>query len=261
MMRIHIASVGVLAPGLAGWDDARRAAAGELAIVPAPLTPPAPKCLPPAERRRSSATARLAIAAAEQALEGCPIPPGEMSMVFAAAEAASEITHQLCEVLATTREVSPTVFHNSVHNAPLGYLSIAMGAKRSGTSLCRGPWTFAIGLVHAAIEVASSGAPVLLVCYDSPFPSPLREAMPVVEPTAVALVLTPEADARTLATCDLEVREGMDADPWPAWIPPTWRANASTRALMALAAWAAPGAPPVRLAYSPTHGLEVRAHG
>ena len=83
----------------------------------------APKCLPAAERRRSSATARLAIAAAEQALERASLRRrARWRMVFAATEASGEITHQLCEALATTREVSPTLFHNSVHNAPLGYL-------------------------------------------------------------------------------------------------------------------------------------------
>jgi Beta-ketoacyl synthase, N-terminal domain len=153
------------------------------------------------------------------------------------------------------------VFHNSVHNAPLGYLSIAMGAKGSGTSVCRGEWTFAAGLLHAALEAQAGGRPVLLVCYDSPIPPPLRAAMPVVDPTAVALVLTPEASAHTLATCELEITEGAHADPWPAWIPPSWRVNASARGLAALPAWATRGAAAVRIPYSPTHGLEVRAHG
>lgn len=261
MIPFHIASIGVLAPGIPGWDEARRVATGEQALVPAPLTPPAPKCLPSAERRRSSATARLAIAAAEQALERGNIPAADLSMVFAAAEAAGEITHQLCEVLAGTREVSPTVFHNSVHNAPLGYLSIAMGAKGSGTSLCRGEWTFAASLVHAALEAQAGARPVLLVCYDSPMPSPLREAMPIVDPTAVALVLTPAAGERTIASGVLAIGEGVRADPWPAWIPAAWHVNASARGLMALSSWAAPGAAPVRMPYSPTLGLEVRAHG
>jgi len=261
VIALHVASVGVLAPGIPGWEEARRIVTGEHALQQAPLTPPAPKCLPSAERRRSSATARLAIAAAEQALEGAAIPASGMAMVFAAAEAAGEITHQLCEVLAGTREVSPTVFHNSVHNAPLGYLSIATGAKGSGTSLCRGEWTFAAGLVHAALEAQACATPVLLVCYDSPIPSPLREAMPVVDPTAVALVLTPVADERTLASCELEITEGAHADPWPAWIPASWHVNATARGLMALPVWATRGAAAVRLPYSPTLGLEVRAHG
>jgi beta-ketoacyl synthase-like protein len=260
-MRIHIASVGVLAPGLTGWDESRRAAAGEIEVVPIPFTPPAPMCLPAAERRRTGVTARLAIAVAEQALEGAAIPAAEMAMVFAAAEAAGDITHQLCEALAGTREVSPTVFHNSVHNAPLGYLSIALGAKGSGTSICRGEWTFAAALMHAALEAQSSGRPVLLVCYDSPFPHPLRDAHPVVEATALALVLTPHAGVRTLATCELSISAGEAIDAWPAWIPAAWRANASARGFAALSAWATPNAAAVRIPCAPGYGMEVRAHG
>lgn len=257
-MRVHVESAGVLAPGLSGWAEARRAALGEAPIVPAPLVAPVPQCLPPAERRRCSATARLAIAAAEQALAGSAYPAAEMAMVFAAAEAAGEITHQLCEVLAGTREVSPTVFHNSVHNAPLGYLSIAAGARRSGTSLCRGEWTFAAGLLHAALESLSGDAPVLFVCYDSPLPAPLRDAMSLIEPTALAFVLTPRPSERTLAVYDLALRARDGGAAWPEWIPAAWRANPSARGLAAIGATAGR---PARLPYSPELDLEVQAHG
>jgi len=153
------------------------------------------------------------------------------------------------------------VFHNSVHNAPLGYLSIATGAKGSGTSVCRGEWTFAAGLIHAALEAATGERPVLFVCYDSPLPHPLSDALPVVDPTAIALVLTPRAEAGTLATCELAILAGTSADAWPGWIPLAWHANASARGLMALAAWAAPGAPAVRIPFAPGLDLEVRAYG
>lgn len=257
-MRAHIAAIGILAPGLANWDEARRVASGASPLVVAPLTPPAPRCLPPAERRRSSVTARLAIAAAEQALEHAAMPAADMRMVFAAAEAAGEVTNQLCEVLAGTREVSPTLFHNSVHNAPLGYLSIATGARRSGTSLCRGDWTFAAGLAHAAIEAQCEDSPVLLVAYDSPMPAPMRDAKPMVEPTALALVLTPQRDARTIASCELAIRGDVAPDPWPAWIPDAWHANPSARGFVAIPSWSVPGAAPVRLPYSERLVLEVR---
>lgn len=256
-MRIHVQAIGVLAPGLPGWEAARPVVLGERALEPAPLTPPAPRCLPPAERRRSSATARLAIAVAEQAIDASAIAATEMEMVFAASEAASEITHQLCDVLAGTREVSPTVFHNSVHNAPLGYLSIAMGAKRSGTSICRSRWTFAAGLLCAALQSRSSGQPVLFVCYDQPMPMPLQAACPMTEPTAVALVLAPEASATTLASAELAVVEGDVEAQWPAWIPPAWHPNPSARAFAALGALATPQGT-ARVPFAPGQALEIR---
>ena len=148
-MRLHVEAAGVLAPGLPGWDAARAVLAGEQLHAGGDMVPIEAASLPPAERRRSSPTVRLAIAAAEQALQRSRRPAAEMAMVFASYEAAGVITHQLCEALAGTREVSPTQFHNSVHNAPSGYYSIAMNVKHAAASVCRGPWSFAAGLLHA----------------------------------------------------------------------------------------------------------------
>ncbi len=94
-MRIAIEAVGVLAPGLPDWDGTRAVLAGG-PYVGAPLEPCAPASLSPVERRRSSPTVRLAIAAAEQALQCTAIPPHDMALVFASPqEAAADITHQL----------------------------------------------------------------------------------------------------------------------------------------------------------------------
>ncbi len=257
-MRVFVEAIGVLAPGIAHWEDARAVIAGERAHASAPLVPPAPKCLPPAERRRSSATARLAIAACEQALEGSGRAASDMPMVFAAHEAAAEITHQLCEVLAGTREVSPTMFHNSVHNASLGYLSIAMGGKLSGTSVCRGAWTFAAGLAYAALQAQSDARAVLFACYDSPMPPPLRDAIPIVEATAIALVLSPVESPRSIATWSLDIVAASAAPEWPAWMPPAWQANASARGFAALGALARRDGMAVRLPYGDGLDLEVR---
>ncbi|APV50460.1 hypothetical protein BWI17_12605 [Betaproteobacteria bacterium GR16-43] len=256
-MRFFIESIGVLAPGLSGWEDTRAVALGEKPLVCTPLSPPAPQCLPAAERRRSGVTARLAIAAAEQALAGSSIAADRLSMVFAASEAAGEITHQLCEVLAGTREVSPTTFHNSVHNAPMGYLSIAIGARRSGTSICRGPWTLAAGLVCSALELEATREPVLFACYDSPLAPPMRASLPVVEPTALAFVLSAARTERTIAECAIASVPSAGEPRWPAWVPEAWRPNPSALGFIVLAALAAPGGS-ARVPLAPDQDLEIR---
>jgi len=233
-MRVAIEAVGILAPGLPDWDGMQAVLAGR-PFTSAPLAPCAPASLPAAERRRSSPTVRLAIAAAEQALQRTTIAPQDMALVFSSPEAAGVITHQLCEALAGSREVSPTQFHNSVHNAPCGYYSIAMNAKLGATSVCRGPWTFAAGLLGAAVQALCDDVPVLYVCYDSPLPAPLSEAMPVVEPTAIALVIAARPAAATIASWELEVTPADGAVAWPGWMPPAWQANASARGFEALA--------------------------
>ncbi len=59
--------------------------------------------------------------------------------------------------------MSPTQFHNSVHNAAAGYWSIAHGSRQPATCLGAHDWTWAAALLKAVAEVAATGAPVLLV--------------------------------------------------------------------------------------------------
>ena len=256
-MRVSVEAVGVLAPGLPDWETLSEVLATRRAIVPSPLVAPQPGCLPPAERRRSSPTVRLAIAVAEQALRQTALAPQEMAMVFSSYEAAGVITHQLCEVLAGTREVSPTQFHNSVHNAPSGYYSIAMNAQRAASSICRGEWSFAAGLLNAAAQAVADQLPVLYVCYDSPLPSPMCEVMPVVEATAFALVLTPDAGTASLATWELAIAPKRGAETWHEWIPEAWHANASARGFAALESLVNPACTASSLPLSPEIDLVV----
>ena len=256
-MRVSVDAVGVLAPGLPDWETASAVLAGRRAFVSAALDAPQPTCLAPAERRRSSPTVRLAIAVAEQALRQTSLAPQDMAMVFSSYEAAGVITHQLCEVLAGSREVSPTLFHNSVHNAPSGYYSIAMNARRAASSVCRGEWSFAAGLLDAAAQVVADKVPVLYVCYDSPLPPPVCEVMPVIEPTAIALVLRPGDDSASLAMWDVAIvpRRGVAA--WQDCVPLAWHANASARGFSALESLAHPGCSIALLPLSPELDLEV----
>lgn len=256
-MRISIDAVGVLAPGLPNWEVTKAVLEKQIAYVAAAFEVPQPTCLAPAERRRSSPTVRLAIAVAEQALRQTSMAPQDMAMVFASYEAAGVITHQLCEALAGSREVSPTQFHNSVHNAPSGYYSIAMNAKRAATSICRGDWSFAAGLLNATVQAVADGAPVLYVCYDSPLPSPVCEVMPVVAPTAIALVLTPVAGPAALATWNISIAPRTNVTAWQEWIPLEWHVNASARGFAALDSLVNPFQSAVKMPLSPELDLEV----
>lgn len=256
-MQIFVEAVGVLAPGIPDWTHAQAVLAGRVPFVSMPMAPPAPASLAPAERRRSSATVRLAIAAAEQALQQTPLAAADMAMVFSSYEAAGMITHQLCEALAGSREVSPTQFHNAVHNAPSGYYSIAMNAKLAASSVCRGRWSFAAGLLNAATQAAADQLPVLYVCYDSPLPAPLAGVMPVVESSAIALVLTPERTPRTLAGWDMALVAADEEPAWPAWLPDIWHANASARGFSALTTLTGPSVGSVDLALSPELNVRV----
>lgn len=266
-MRVFVEAVGVLAPGLPDWRHMQAVLSGAQPYFAAPLAAIAPMSLPPAERRRSSPTVRLAIAAAEQALQQTSLAAQDMAMVFSSSEAAGVITHQLCEALAGSREVSPTQFHNSVHNAPSGYYSIAMNAKLGASSIARGKWSFAAGLLNAAAQVSTDQLPVLYVCYDCPSPEPLNQAMPISDATAIALVFAPESATSSSAAWQIELTaaegqghndvKGEGEVAWPAWMPAAWQANASARGFSALATLADASCVSAVLPLSPELNLRV----
>jgi hypothetical protein len=193
-----IDSVGIIGPGLADWAAARDVLRGERPWRQAPAAVTLPAILPPAERRRTSLAVRIALAAGHQALEASSYTGQELASVFASSGGDGSTCHLICEALALDdRRVSPTQFHNSVHNAPAGYWGIAMRATRASTSLCGYDASFAAGLIEAMSQVTTDGCPVILVAYDAPYPEPLHACRPVADAFGVAFVLAPGPTAGT----------------------------------------------------------------
>ena len=155
MMRVGLQGIGLYAPGLPSWQEAVPVLRGDQAWHPEP-PPPVALPLPSAERRRTSASARAAWAAAAQALADAKADARAVSTVFASSGGDGAILHQLCLALAAPdRAVSPTQFHNSVHNAPAGYYGIATGSHSPSNSLCCHRAPFAAGLLEAAVQVGT----------------------------------------------------------------------------------------------------------
>jgi len=199
-MRVFVEGVGVLGPGLEGWPATRSVLAGVGRYEPAPVRLPPIALLPPAERRRAGATVKLAIAAGTEALAQTGRDPAAMAMVFAASGGDGETVHETLTVLAGgQREVSPTRFHNSVHNAPSGYWSVATGSRAPSTSLCAFDDSFAAGLLEAVVQATVQDCPITLITYDVPYPEPLHAARPIVAAFATALVLAPQRTERAIA--------------------------------------------------------------
>lgn len=200
MIALSVRAIGLVAPGLTGWQASRPILAGTTPYRLGDLPAPKPAMLPAGERRRATAVTRLAIAAAEDALAGTGQDPAELATVFASSSGDMQIFDRICRVLQETdRLVSPTHFHNSVHNAAAGYWAIASGSMRSSLSLSAYDGSFATGLQETAILVAEGEAPVLLVAYDAPAPVPLAAKRPITTAFATALLCTPVADDACLA--------------------------------------------------------------
>lgn len=212
-MRVTVESIGLCAPGMVGWEAAvpvlRGAAPLDATAVPAFK----PNLLPPNERRRTTALIKLALQTAEDALAHSRFAMNELASVFASAEGDGEIVDRICSALTLPdHPVSPTHFHNSVHNAPAGYWAIAAGSRRFSTSLAAGADTFAAGLLEAAGVAALEREPVLFLAYDYALPPALAGRGYVDAVFATAMVLTADAGPG-VAGLELSVQEGTVAPP------------------------------------------------
>lgn len=192
----QIEGIGLLGPGFADWPSAVAALRGSSPVTGRATVVPPLEVLPPAERRRASLIVRLALATGLQAVDAARRDPAQIASVFASSGGDGPNCHELCSVLASAdRQVSPTRFHNAVHNVAAGYWGIATGAKTSSTALSAHDASFAAGLLEALVQVAAGGAPVVLIAYDAPYPQPLQALRPIADAFAVALVLAPPTPA------------------------------------------------------------------
>lgn len=207
-MRVCVEGVGLLGPGLCGWQASRPVLADAAAYVHAPTVIIASELLPAAERRRTGAPVKLALAAGREAFANAGRDTAATATVFTSSGGDGENVHQICETLASAeREVSPTRFHNSVHNAAAGYWSIATGSREPSTSLCCYDASFAAGLLEAAAQVVADRNALGLIAYDHRYPHPLDAVRPIGSAFAVALVLTPEPTGRTFAVLDVSLMQ------------------------------------------------------
>jgi hypothetical protein len=230
-MNVDILGCAVRAPGFPDWSTARRVLSGRAQYDRHAVRDSTPVSLPPNEQRRAPATARDALGVGAEALADARIDDaGAIATVFTSCSSDGETTHQICDALARTPpQMSPTRFHNSVHNAPGGYWSIAFATHAPSTSLCAFEASFAAGLLEAAGQALAEQRRVLLIAYDLPYPPPLSSLWNVPMPFCVALVIAP---GRTFDIALADAR--LDAS-WPEGVPAELRSNPSAASLPLLA--------------------------
>ncbi|PKO91427.1 MAG: 3-oxoacyl-ACP synthase [Betaproteobacteria bacterium HGW-Betaproteobacteria-10] len=195
-----IEGVGCIAPGLPDWPSARAVLRGELPLTAAASILPQPSLLPPAERRRASRVVKLALALGLEAAAHAEADISTLATVFSASGADGHNCHALCEQLASAdRQISPTRFHNSVHNAAAGYWGIATKAMAPCQVICAYDASFGAGLLDALGQVVIDPQITLLIAYDSEYPEPLHSKRQLPDCAGIALLLTPEKTSRSLA--------------------------------------------------------------
>jgi hypothetical protein len=188
----QIEGIGLLGPGLDGWTGSMALLEDESRYIRQPIVIPIPDGLPPAERRRIGRMVKLALSVGLQATAKAGIAPDDLPAVFASSGGDGENCHEICQALARDeRMISPTRFHNSVHNAAAGYWSIATRSRAPSNALGAFDASFAAGLLEAVTQTVVDQTRVLLVAYDTHYPPPLFQKRPIPEPFGVAFVLSP----------------------------------------------------------------------
>lgn len=205
-----IEGIGFLAPGLPDWPTARSVLRGEQPLSPASSILPTPAILPAAERRRASRVVKLTLAIGLEAAAHAGADVSTLATVFSASGADGHNCHALCEQLATAdRQISPTRFHNSVHNAAAGYWGIATKSMAPCQVLCAFDASFGAGLLDALAQVMVDQQTTLLIAYDSEYPEPLHSKRNTPDCGGVALLLTPHKTARSLAQITVSASSGQ----------------------------------------------------
>ncbi len=262
-LQVWVEGIGCWMPGLANWHAWQAWWRGDGSVDASAPAKPHPVRLAASERRRASVHVLAAIEVAGQALTMSGHDGDELPCIFASAHGDTGIMDYMCTVLARApQELSPTRFHNSVHNAAAGYWTIASHSHAGSQAVAAGDATFAAALLDAAVQAQVERQPVLLVAHDDPGSGPLQEVFAITQAFACALVLSPRASARAIARLDLSLGATVIDDlPHHRESAQLARANPAGRALALLEALAMAQPERIALAAAPELGLRIDVHG
>ncbi|HET9598487.1 MAG TPA: beta-ketoacyl synthase chain length factor [Anaeromyxobacteraceae bacterium] len=193
MISLHVNGIGFWSPGY-GDVNAWRAAAPDPAV-----RAPAAALIPSALRRRVTTLTLLAAEVAAQASAGAAADLTTAAFVLGSAYGEIGCAVEMMRSFGESEGMpSPTRFHNSVHNTPAAYVSIATGNRGFSTAIAAGAETTAAALIEAATVLADRGGDAVVVLLDEPVPGPFTRS-PGAPLAAAALALSAAPRAATLA--------------------------------------------------------------
>jgi len=189
MTELDVVGVGAWSHHFGNWQDLALGLSGKGWQEDVKL---APGLLPTAVRRRAPVSVKMAIEVMKQACDMAALDPRDLATVYCSAMGDMQITDYICQTLTESPELlSPTQFHNSVHNAATGYWTIATAAHSPATAISAYTYSASMAFFEAAVQAVGEELPVLLVTEEVQAPPALRFACPTNAPFAAAMVLAP----------------------------------------------------------------------
>ena len=221
MTELDIVGLGIWGSNFSDW---REFSAGLNSGIWQSGTSAQPTLIPARERRRAPQSVNMAVEVMNQACDMAAIKPTDVAVVFSSSMGDMQITDYLCHTLSKTpRLVSPTRFHNAVHNAPTGYWSIATQSHAASSAISAFSNTAAMAFLEAAIQASVEGIPVLVVTQEGAAVPALRDSCPSNQSFSSALLLTP-AGYRTSRLASIRFTVARETVDWPE-LPPDLREN------------------------------------
>ncbi|MBE9525574.1 MAG: beta-ketoacyl synthase chain length factor [Proteobacteria bacterium] len=209
MKPIYLKAISIIAPGIKNWKEAKAIFNEEIAYEAQAVTKKLDTFLAPNTQRRASRNIQLALASVQQICLDSPFDSEKLLYVFTSCNGDLTIFHQINSALNLPgHPVSPTKFHNSVHNAPAGYTSIALNTQSPSTSIASFQDSFANGLLEATVQSLSTQKDCLLVAYDEIPPEPLLSLFPVKADFSCAFILSTNAE-NALCRLDISITKGQ----------------------------------------------------
>ena len=211
----RVLACGVWGEGFEHWADLAQLLADSSA-EPKTNKGPKPEIIPANERRRAPLPVRLAVESSWQATQAAQMDPQSLACVFVSGIGDTQLTDYMCKVLATdNKQLSPTKFHNSVHNAAAGYWTISSGCQQAANSVAGFQQSVSLTLLEAIIQCQQEQRPLLLTFFDSPVAKVLTDIMGEGSAFAASLIILPEeaASAKLGQRLSLEVVAGACTEP------------------------------------------------
>ncbi len=188
----RIAGLGAWGPGFTDWPQLRGLLQSPVDGDLPPAANPSPQVIPANERRRAPLPVKMAVEVSWQALQQAGLSAADVACVFGSGLGDTEITDYMCRELTTElKQLSPTKFHNSVHNAAAGYWTISSGCMKSANSIAAYEDTAALALLEGAIQCVQQDEPVLVTLFDTPAHASYRQIFACNQPFAAAMLLCP----------------------------------------------------------------------
>lgn len=255
IMIVRILGIGAYGPGFNDWPQLTARLADQHS---APSGNPKPEVIPPTERRRAPLPVRLAVEVSSQAVAAAGLDPAALPCVFGSGLGDTETTDYLCRELTTAAmQLSPTKFHNSVHNAPAGYWTVSTGCQQAANSIAAYQATAGVALLEAAAQCQLEQRPVLLTVYDCATHSIYRDLFQCDESFALALVLAPPEGPGPRLRLALGAQARPHRPLENTGLERLYRTNPAARALDLAALLADSAQPAVSLELGPGSSLHI----